>query len=125
MRLSAGACRPLQAQSSRVAATVANADCATLHSVQLTLPVAGDDCCADLRHFVEAGCGCDPDVARLAAVGGYTPDTVLGGARLATVSRCADPAAGFAAMNNPCGGNCVAVTGPAAPAPEGLDAAGK
>ena len=64
MRLSSGACRPMQAQSTRVAATVVSADCGTLHSVQLTLPVATDDCCADLREFVEAGCGCDADVGR-------------------------------------------------------------
>jgi hypothetical protein len=114
MRLSSGACRPMQAESTRVAASVVSADCGTLHSVQLTLPVADDGCCADLRAFVEAGCGCDPDVGRLAAVGGYTADTVRGGARLATVSRCADPAAGYAPLNNPCGGNCI----PVAPAGE-------
>ncbi len=113
MRLSSGACRPMQAESTRVAASVVTADCATLHSVQLTLPVADDACCADLRAFVEAGCGCDADVGRLAAVGGYTADTVRGGARLATVSRCADPAAGYAPLNNPCGGNCIPVAPPA------------
>ena len=92
--MAAGPCAAWQAAAIKVAASVAAADCGTLHAVSLTLPYPDDACCAGMRSFVEDGCGCDADVARLAAMGGFGPETPRGGARLATVTRCADPAVG-------------------------------
>lgn len=54
MTLGTGACAPMQAQSTRVAASVSAADCDTLIQVQRNLPTATDQCCTDLRAFVEA-----------------------------------------------------------------------
>ena len=107
--IASGGCKDWHAAAARVGASIVAADCGTMHAVALTLPTPDDACCGQLREFVEAGCGCDADVARLAALGGFGADTPRGGARLATVTRCADPAAGGRQMANKCGGNCVPV----------------
>ena len=111
--LASGACKTLHAAASRTGASVATADCATLHAVSVTMapqaPPPDDACCADMRRFVESGCGCDADVERLVAAGGFAPGTAAGAARLATVSRCADPALGGRMFMNPCGNNCMPV----------------
>eukprot|EP00884_Botryococcus_braunii_P019811 jgi/Botrbrau1/6513/Bobra.0034s0086.1 len=107
MRLGTGACSSMQAQSTRVAGSVSAADCDTLIATQRTLPEASDACCQDLRTFVQRGCGCDQDVGALSMLGGYNAATVLGGSRLATVSRCSDPAHGYQPLVNPCGGTCA------------------
>ncbi len=111
--LASGACKTLHAAASRTGASVATADCATLQAVSVTMtpqaPPPDDACCADMRRFVESGCGCDADVERLVAAGGFAPGTAAGAARLATVSRCADPALGGRMFMNPCGNNCMPV----------------
>ena len=107
--IASGGCKDWHGAAARVGASFVAADCGTLHAVALTMPTPDDACCGQLREFVEAACGCDADVARLAALGGFGADTPRGGARLATVTRCADPAAGGRQMANKCGGNCVPV----------------
>jgi len=114
--LATGPCRDWQAAATRLGAGVADAECGALHALALGLPPPDDACCADARAFVEGGCGCDADVGRLAGMGGFGADTPRGGARLASVTRCADPAVGGRMFVNPCGGNCMPmVAGGAAP----------
>ena len=69
-------------------------DCPALNKFKLTMPVAPEECCADLRAFFTQGCACSQDVVDMIVMSGGTPENLCAAMKMAQSGQCADAAHG-------------------------------
>jgi hypothetical protein len=69
-------------------------DCPALEKFKLTMPIAPEECCPDLRAFITQGCACSQDVIDLITMSGGTPENLRAAMKMAQSGQCADAAHG-------------------------------